>query len=197
MKIFKQETNRSCGIACLRSIFNYYGKELAEKDIFEKHEFYSKENTVANPLISLGVTALKFGFKADYIGYNPIIAKDSERLEESLENKSKTYFGIGKFYVDSTLEFLKLGGKVKIERLNSGKLENLIDRHKFILIGIKPAFLDSKAPPHLSHKILLDGYNKKTFHVLDPADGKARNISKGNLLMAFYADMPEALIIRK
>jgi ABC-type bacteriocin/lantibiotic exporter with double-glycine peptidase domain len=38
MKIFKQETNKSCGIACLRSIMNFYGNSFSEKDVWEKHK---------------------------------------------------------------------------------------------------------------------------------------------------------------
>jgi|SRR3989344_4535694 len=98
MKIFKQETDISCGIACLRSIFYYYGKEFSEKEILNKNEFYKENDKVTNPIISLGVTALKFGFKVKYVGFNPIITNDlSGDLRKSLGVKSKKYIEFGNF----------------------------------------------------------------------------------------------------
>lgn len=195
MKIFKQETNISCGIACLRSIFSYYGKELTEKEIFDKTEFYKLNEGVADPIINLGVTALKFGFKVKYVGYNPIIANNNNpSLEESLKEKSKSYFDLGKFCVDKALEFLDLGGEIVIDKLNVQKLKSLIDEYKFILVGIRPAFIKNTSLSHL-HKVIIDGYNEKGFHILDPA-GEDYFVDFDSFLMAFYNAIPEALIIK-
>ena len=69
MKIFKQETNKSCGVACLRSILNHYGNDFSEKDVWEKNDpFNPNENSFLNPIICLGVNALKFGFDVEYYG---------------------------------------------------------------------------------------------------------------------------------
>lgn len=195
MNIFKQETNISCGIACLRSIFNYYGKIFTEKEILDKNEFYKLPNGFANPIISLGVTALKLGFKVKYVGYNPIIVNNSQLdLRKSLEEKSRTYFEIGKFCIDKAIEFLDAGGEIIIDRLNVEKLKKLIDENKFILVEIRPAFLKNASINQL-HKIILDGYNNKEFHVLDPS-GKEYYVDFDSLLMAFYNAIPEVLIIK-
>ncbi|MDI3474154.1 MAG: hypothetical protein PWR30_477 [Candidatus Woesearchaeota archaeon] len=195
MKIYKQETNISCGIACLRSIFSYYGKELTEKEIFDKTEFYKLNEGVANPIINLGVTALKFGFDVKYIGYNPIIANNNKSsLEESLTEKSKSYFDLGKFCVDKALEFLNLGGEIVIEKLNVEKLKLLIDNNKFILVGIRPAFIKNTSFNNL-HKVIIDGYNEKGFHILDPSE-EEYSVDFDSFLMAFYSAIPEALIIK-
>ncbi len=126
MKIFKQETDKSCGVACLRSILNHYGNNFSEKDIWDKHNpFQPKNGGILNPIMNLGVTALKFGFDVTYFGYNPIITNNnsSDDLKKSLEEKSKNYFDYGKFYVDEALEFLELGGKLKIDKLNIEKIK--------------------------------------------------------------------------
>lgn len=55
MKIYKQETNQSCGIACLRSIMNHLGENLSKKEILDNHNNYQLKNGgVRNPIISLG-----------------------------------------------------------------------------------------------------------------------------------------------
>jgi len=200
IEIIKQETDRSCGIACLRSVANYYGIKLSEKDIFDKHEFYNSERNVLSPMITLGLTSLKLGLKAKYVGYNPVVANQTnDNLKMSLEAKSSRYKDMWKFYVDKTLEFMKLGGEVVIDRLNIPKLEKLINENGFIIAGIRPAFMsENNHITNIHHKVILDGYDKtkNSFHVLDPV-GKKYDANADNFLMAFYQTLPEVLIINK
>jgi hypothetical protein len=200
MKIFKQKTGKSCGVACLRSIFNYYGNTLSEEDIWKKNEFYStSQGGILNPILSLGITALKFGFNVEYIGYNPIILnKDNKKtLEKSLKDKSKNYFDFGKYYVDIALKFLKLGGKITIDKLNIDKIKKIIDQNKFALVEIKPAFIYNNSSLNMNHKVIIIGYNKTGFKILDPSDGKEHLWDFDSFLLAFYAAVPELLIIKK
>ena len=199
MKIFKQETKKSCGIACLRSIFNYYGNNFSEKDIWEKDESYNPNGEkIRNPILTLGVTALKFGFDVKYFGYNPIIINENKGdLKESLKNKSKCYFDFGKYYVDQALQFLELGGKITIDKLNIKKIKKLIDENKFILIEIKPAFIGNSSSLNMNHKVIARGYNKKGFQILDPYDGKKHLWDYDTFLLAFYAAIPELLTIKE
>lgn len=199
MKIFKQETSRSCGIACLRSIFSYYGKDFPEKEIFDRGNFFKTEKMVRSLIISLGVTALEFGFKVKYIGYNPMLVNRNPKqsLKESLIEKEKKYSGLGKFYIEQTLKFLDLSGEFITDKLNADKLKKLIDENKFILVEVKPAFLGQAHSISMNHKLILDGYNEKEFHVLDPARGEGRYIDFDSFMIAFYSAIPEILVIKK
>jgi ABC-type bacteriocin/lantibiotic exporter with double-glycine peptidase domain len=199
MKIYKQETKFSCGIACLRSIFNNYGNNFSEKDIWENTNSFLLDNGgLKNIIMCLGVTALKFGFDVTYIGYNPILINNniSEDLKESLKEKSKTNFELGKFYVDETLKFLELNGKIKINKLNINELKKIIDSNKFVLVEIKPSFINKKASLSMHHKIILIGYTKKGFKFLDPSDAKEHIVDFDTFLLAFYAAVPELLVIK-
>ncbi len=199
MKIFKQETDKSCGVACLRSILNYYGNNFSEKDIWDKHNpFQTKSEGIRNPILNLGVTALKFGFDVTYIGYNPIISNNnsSNNLKKSLQEKSKTYFDYEKFYVDEALKFLELNGKLKIYKLNIEKIKKIIDENKFALVEIKPAFVNKKGSINMNHKVILDGYTNKGFKILNPSDAKEHLWDFDTFLLAFYAATPELLIIK-
>lgn len=199
MKIYKQETDKSCGIACLRSILNHYGNNFSEKDIWNKHSpFQTKNEGIRNPILNLGVTALKFGFDVTYIGYNPIIINNnySDDLKKSLQQKSKTYFDYGKFYVEEALEFLGLKGRLKIDILNIEKIKSIIDKNKFALVEIKPAFINKRGSINMNHKVLIVSYTKKGFKILDPSDAKEHIIDFDTFLLAFYAAVPELLIIK-
>ncbi|MBU0760192.1 MAG: hypothetical protein KJ858_00710, partial [Nanoarchaeota archaeon] len=188
MEIFKQETRKSCGVACLRSALNHYGNNFSEKDIWAKHtSFKSQDGGILNPIISLGVTALKFGFDVTYFGYNPIITSNnhSSNLKESLKKKSKTYFDYGKFYVNEALHFLGMGGKLKIDKLNIRKIKKIVDRNKFVLVEIKPVFITNKGPIKANHKVIVKGYNKRGFKVLNPSDAKEYLLDFDTFLLAF------------
>lgn len=164
----------------------------------DKHvSFKQKEGGILNPIISLGVTALRFGFNAKYIGYNPIIANDnsSENLKASLEKKSKKYFDYGKFNVDKAIDFLELGGKIEIDKLNIDKLKIIIDLNKFALVVIKPAFISKTGSVSMNHKVIIAGYNSKGFKILNPFNAKEELVNFDDFLLAFYAATPELLII--
>jgi len=200
MKIYKQETNKSCGVACLRSIFNYYGNNYSEEDIWKKHTlFNTRDGGILNPIISLGVAALNFGYDVTYIGYNPRISKNnsSTSLLHSLKERSKTYFDFGKYSADEAINFLELGGKIKIDKLNIEKIKKIIKKNKFALVEIRPAFLNNKGNVNQNHIIILIGYNNKGFKVLDPHDAKEKIIPFDTFLISFYAAIPELLIIKK
>lgn len=152
-----------------------------------------------NPIICLGVTALKFGFDVNYIGYNPVIVNNNlyPSLKKSLEKKSKTYYDYGKFCVNEALHFLDLNGKIKIDKLNIKKIKNIIDKNKFALVQIKPAFVNKRSPLVNNHKVIVDGYTSKGFNILDPQDAKKHFIDFDTFLLAFYAAIPELLIIKR
>ena len=197
MKIYKQETDISCGVACLRSIFAHYGLEIPEKEILERNEFYKTDSGVMNSIMSLGITAIKFGFNATYIGYNPMIFRNSNNLNESLNEKLKHYKGYGLFLVQRTIEFIKLGGKIKVERLDIEKLKRLADENGFFIADVRPTFYNEKSLFGNVHKIIVTGYNEKGFIILCPSNAKKEVIDFQPFLMAFYASMPEVLVIKK
>jgi Peptidase C39 family len=199
IKIFKQETSKSCGVACIRSILNYYGNNFSEKDIWNKHKSFGKGDEIRNPILSLGLTALKFGFKVKYVGYNPIIANNNSNpkdLKKSLKIKSKSYFSFGKFYVNTALNFLEFGGEMVIDKLNVKKLKKIIDKDKFFLVEIRPAFINKNSSLSMNHKVIVIGYNNKGFIVLNPSNGAKWLLSFDDFLLSFYSAVPEILIIK-
>jgi hypothetical protein len=198
IKIFKQETNKSCGVACLRSILNYYGKDFSEKDIFDiKESFHSEKWGLQNPQINLGNAALRLGFDAIYMGENHIIAYNNKfkNIKKSLKEKSKIYSDYGKFVIEEALEFLKLGGKIKIELLTIEKIKKILKKYKFVITEINPASIKKKGNTNLRHKIILTGYTKKGFEILNPTDAKKYIYPFDDFILAFYQAEAELLII--
>ena len=200
MKIYKQEIDKSCGVACIRSVLNHYGNNYSEKDLWGKNEPFGEGENMLNPILSLGVLALKFNMDVEYIGYNPIIANGNkyDNLKESLEDKYKSYFSFGKYYVDKAIEFLNLGGKLTIEILTLDKIRKIINENEFVIVEIKPAFLNknSRISIGMNHKVIITGYTDKGFKILNPSDEKEYEWDFDTFLLAFYAAVPEMLIIK-
>ncbi|MFA5070810.1 MAG: cysteine peptidase family C39 domain-containing protein [Candidatus Pacearchaeota archaeon] len=199
IKIFKQETDKSCGVACLRSILNYYGNDFSEKDIFDiKKNFNSEKWGLQNPQINLGNAALRLGFNVTYIGENHIIAYNNQfkDIKKSLKEKLKTYSDYGKFVAEETLEFLKRGGKIKIELLTIEKIKKILNKYKFAIVEINPASIRKKGNNNLRHKIILTGYTKNGFEILNPSDTKKYVYPFDDFIFAFYQAEAELLIIQ-
>jgi hypothetical protein len=198
MKILKQETDKSCGVACLRSILNHYGNNFSEKDIWDKHEsYFPKPDNMLNPILNLGIAALKFGFDVKYLNYHPILANGNSKktLEESLKEKSKNYFEFGKYYVDKGLEFLEKGGEIIFDKLNAEKIKSILEEGNFPMIQIKPAFINKNANINMNHKVIVSGYTEKGFKILNPSDAKEYFWDFDIFYLAFYSSIPEMLII--
>lgn len=199
MKIFKQETGKSCGIACIRSIINHFGNNFSEKEIWEKHDYYGKGDMLLSPIITLGITAIKFGFKVTYYNYHPIIVNNNtnDDLKKSLEAKSKINYDFGKYYVDKALEFMNLGGIIVIDKLGIEKIKKLVDDNEFVLVEIKPAFINKTSSLNMNHKVIINGYNDVGFKILNPSDAKSYTWDFETFLLSFYAAIPELLVISK
>lgn len=65
MPYFKQEKNTTCGVACLRMVLAFYGKEISEVDLEEACETSWLGNTCGE----LVQGALKYGFEAEEIDH--------------------------------------------------------------------------------------------------------------------------------
>ena len=49
---------------------------------------------------------------------------------------------------------------------------------------------------NVNHKIIIEGYKKEGFKILDPSTGKKSILDFDTFLIAFYASFPELLIIK-
>jgi hypothetical protein len=200
VKILKQETDRSCGIACIRSIMNSLGSNLSEKDVWDKHEpYFQSPNSMLNPMLNFGITSLKFGFDVEYYNYHPVLANNNQdsNLKKSLEIKSKNYFQFGKYYVDRALEFLNLSGKIIFDKLGVDRIKEIIDENKFVVVEIMPAFVNKNLSLNMRHKVIVSGYTEKEFKILDPSDAREHIWNCDTFLLAFYSAIPEMLVISK
>lgn len=197
MKLIKQETSRSCGVACIRMILDYYGLQVSEQQIFDF--FQPNENRFKETnLFSLGNFALKQNFDVRYIGYNPMIFSNLKitDLKTALAGKIKINYNAGKWCCEEALKFIEAKGELvkKIPVLRDINL--LLDKKIPVIVGVRPVFLRMRGKLSMNHFIIIKGYDGDRYYILDPAHGELK-IDSATLLTAIYARMPEMLIISK
>jgi len=195
LKRFKPETNRSCGVSCLRSILDLHNLSSSEKEIFDYGVLFEGK---LNPLIALGCFAIEKGLKVGYVGFNPVIFKDDKEANVGvLKQRLPTYFSYGRFLVERAIRFLELGGEVKFKIPDAKDIETYLNKNALVLIGLRPALLDGKAGYNKLHYVVAVGYDEDNFFILDPSFENIRKVKKLNLLAAMYSRMPEILVIYK
>lgn len=188
IKILTQPDDTTCGPTSLHAVYRFHGLDIGLEDVI--HSVYSLEGggTLA---VMLGIDALKRGFDARIYSYNLKVFDPSWKgleneelislLEKQLEYKS------GKRFEHATKayqSFLKLGGEIRFEDLNSDIFKHYFDKDVPILTGLSATYLynskreytnrknksvfdDIKGEP-MGHFVVLCGMTDKTVFVADP-----------------------------
>ena len=190
--IVKGETGQSCGVASLRSVFKFYGKEVSEEDISKFNQI--KNNT--NWIYDLGFTALKFGFKAKIIDYNYFIYSDFNinNLKEYLRNNN--YQMSAKDASESAIQFLDAGGRIDVKIFTLKDIKEALDKNIPVIIRVRPKIYMGKHSANSLHYVVIESYDGDWFEVMDPI-GKKIKISSDVLLYSAYSNFAQLLLIEK
>jgi hypothetical protein len=189
----QQETKRSCSVACLRMISAYYGKYFSENDIWKHCKLY---NDSVFLLPDLAYSAIKIGFKAKLIGFNPLIIQKSQKeLKDQIKERIKTNEGYGKAYAESYFKFLTVGGEIVIKIPTLEDINKALAINVPVILGIRPAILHLEGNFNQLHSIVIIGAENTEYIYIDPSTAKIEHVEKDRLLAAWYSRIPEMLVI--
>lgn len=183
LDILPQPDNMTCGPTCLHALYRYYGDDLLLEDVIEQVPSLEGGGTLA---VLLACHALRRGYDATIYTYNlkvfdptwfrpgapplagrlraQLVAKESPRLHTATR---------------AFLEFLRLGGTVRMEDLTSELIRRYLNRGIPILTGLSATYLyrdmreslpggepdDIRGLPS-GHFVLLCGYDRELRTVL-------------------------------
>lgn len=183
LDILHQPDETTCGPTCLHAVYHFYQDEMAlDQLICEVHKF-EEGGTLA---VWLGCHALERGYDALlytcnlqlfdptwFLQENTNIAKKLEKQmrykkDRKLKRASKAF-----------MDFLQLGGQVRLEDLTRDLIRRYLSQGLPILTGLSSTFLyrcereygpdsildDIKGEPQ-GHFVILCGYNKETKQIL-------------------------------
>ena len=187
-EILPQPNNTTCGPTCLHAVYRYLGDELPLPQVIAETQALSEGGTLA---VMLGCHALRRGFDVsidtfnlqvfDPTWFNPsgdMLERDKliEKLEQQAEAKERPKLVMA---CNAYIEFLKLGGKIRMEDLTASLLRRYLKQDIPVLTGLSATYLyreareigstcaadDVKGEPS-GHFVVLCGYDKEKRSVL-------------------------------
>jgi hypothetical protein len=183
VKTLPQPDETTCGPTCLHAIYDYWGKtEPLESIIVRTRKLESGSGTFA---VFLGCDALRNGFQATIYTYNLTVFDPTwfapgvdiaERLRRQREIKTDSRL---QHATEGYLEFLRLGGRLRLTDLSQSLLHGLLRRGTPILTGLSSTFLYRAPREHgpddipddvrgfpAGHFVVIAGYNREKRRVL-------------------------------
>lgn len=203
----QQPDGRSCGPTSLQAVYAHYGDALSVHEIIEDIPQLETGGTLA---VQLGSHALSRGYDAEIYTLNlqlfdPTWFREprpelAERLRAQAEHKADDSKLV--HATEQYLEFLALGGTVKLEVLEAALVHRLLAAGYPVLTGLSATFLYDEAREHgdedrpddvrgepTGHFVVLCGYDSssRTVEVADPwplADGQRHELAFDRLACA-------------
>lgn len=183
VKMLAQPDETTCGPTCLHAVYRYWGDEEPLPDIIARTGRLEFGGTFA---VFLACDALRKGYRATIYTYNLNVFDPSwfgnrkidvaERLQKQREVKMDYRLQQA---TTGYLEFLKLGGTLRLMDLSRGLIEGMLRRKLPILTGLNSTYLyrapreygpdsipdDIRGVP-AGHFVVIAGYNHATRKVL-------------------------------
>lgn len=186
VRILPQPDETTCGPTCLHAIYRYWGEEERLPDIIARTRKFERGGTFA---VFLACDALRKGYEATIYTYNltvfdPTWFTPGTDIAERLRQQSKVKKDARLRHVtEGYLEFLSLGGRLRLTDLSRRLISGLLRRKLPILTGLSSTCLyrtareygpndepdDVRGTP-AGHFVVIAGYNRKdrTVLVADP-----------------------------
>ena len=187
LTILPQPTETTCGPTCLHAIYRYWGKEEGLEEVIARtRKLETGGGTFA---VFLACDALSKGFQATIYTYNLMVFDPTwfapgvdiaQRLRQQREVKMDPRL---QHATEGYLEFLRLGGQLRLADLSRSLIHGFLRRNVPILTGLSSTFLyratrefgpqdipdDVRGHPS-GHFVVISGYNRKerTVLVADP-----------------------------
>jgi hypothetical protein len=189
VEMLPQPDETTCGPTCLHAVYRYWGSDAQLADLIERTHRMEHGGTFA---IFLACDALRHGYQATIYTYNLTVFDPSwfvpgvdiaERLEQ--QRTAKPHDAKLQHVTEGYLEFLKLGGRLRLTDLSRPLIRGLLRRNLPIITGLSSTYLYRAAREYgpddtpddinglpAGHFVVIAGYDRKKNSVLvvDPYD---------------------------
>ncbi|HSH07199.1 MAG TPA: hypothetical protein VLA41_06010 [Burkholderiales bacterium] len=177
-----QPDGTSCGPTCLHAIYRYWGRREALRTIIARARRLEHGGTYA---VFLACDALRKGFEATIYTYNLTVFDPTwfrpgvdiaDRLRRQRDKKHRDPHLV--HATDGYLEFLALGGRLRLADLSRSLVRAVLRRRLPILTGLSSTFLYRSAREYGPHDVPDDvrGGPAGHFVVLAGYDRRARSV---------------------
>lgn len=183
---FEQPDDVTCGPTCLAQIYRYYGYQRTVSEVIQETPRNPDGGTLA---VYLGTSALRKGFLTTIYSYNlrvfdptwqtlrpPALVAKLQKRVHAVESRRLRHT------LNAYIAYLKAGGEVKFQELNTRLLVEILARGSPILTGLSATYLyqtkrefceeydDIRGEP-AGHFVVICGYYPRgdRFIVRDPS----------------------------
>ncbi len=187
LKMLPQPDETTCGPTCLHALYRYWGRQQTLDEVIARTGKLERGGTVA---VFLACDALRQGFEATIFTYNltvfdPVWFQKDVSIRERLQRQlaEKKHDQRVQEVTPGYLEFLSLGGQLRLNDLSRYLLRGLLRRGLPIITGLSSTYLyrtmreygpedipdDVRGRPG-GHFVVLAGYDRpeRTVLVADP-----------------------------
>ncbi len=186
VKMLPQPDETTCGPTCLHAVYRYWGEDAHLAEVITHTRKMELGGTFA---IFLACDALRHGYQATIYTYNLTVFDPTwfvpgvdiaERLQRQREVKQDARL---QQVTEGYLEFLSLGGQLRLSDLTRPLIRGLLRRNLPIITGLSSTYLYRAAREYgpddvpddvrglpAGHFVVIAGYNrhKRTVLVVDP-----------------------------
>lgn len=219
LSILPQPTDETCGPTCLHAVYRYWGESDSLEEVIDSARSLNITGAGRGTLaVMLGVHALTKGYRASLYTFNLNVfdptwfdedgeaepGELSDKLQQQLAAKrdADPRFGVA---TESYIEFLRLGGTIRLKDLTSRLISGFIRRGVPVLTGLSSTYLyrcarefgpnddydDVRGDPS-GHFVVLHGYDSKSrsVSIADPLENnpgfetQQYSVSMGRLVPA-------------
>lgn len=182
VSVLPQPNDSVCGPTCLHAVYGYYGETLSLDDVIGEVSVLPDGGTLA---VFLGRHALKRGYSAriytnNLQTFDPTWFKGAVNLKDKLLEQASRKPHNRKLLLatDAYVEFLDLGGQIRLEPFTPELLRGYIDQGIPVLAGLSATYLydcprelvdgtfDDVAGTPTGHFVLIQGYDHESDRVL-------------------------------
>ena len=143
--ILPQPNDTTCGPTCLHAVYRYFGDSLPLEQVIQEVPALEQGGTLA---VLLGCHALRRGYEATIYTYNLQVFdptwftlpsdKIADKLREQMQVKESLRLRQAS---GAYIDFLGLGGKIRMADLNAGLIRRYLLREVPVLTGLSSTFL--------------------------------------------------------
>jgi hypothetical protein len=186
IRMLPQPDETTCGPTCLHAVYSYWGGDVPLADVIERTHKLEHGGTFA---IFLACDALRQGYQATLYTYNLTVFDPTwfvpgvdiaERLQQQREHKQDARL---QHVTEGYLEFLRLGGRLRLADLSRPLIRGLLRRNQPIITGLSSTYLYRAAREYgpddvpddirglpAGHFVVIAGYDreKRSVLVADP-----------------------------
>lgn len=144
-QILRQPDDTTCGPTCLHSMYRFFGVDVPLDQIIQEVGSLREGGTLA---VVLGCHALRLGFDAtlytcdlqafDPTWFRPVSPPLQQRLLAQKQAKTSTKLHLA---IDAYVDFLNLGGEIRMEVLNAALVRKFLKKDIPILTGLSATWL--------------------------------------------------------